>query len=492
MELTTEFIEPESNFESSIENDTNSSIPIPTNDTQMYLSSLGVWLAVPEWEAAITALALSVIIVLTLVGNVLVILSVFTYRPLRTAPNFYVVSLAVADMTVAILVLPFNVAYIILGRWVLGKILCEFWLTCDIYCCTNSILHLCVIALDRYKAITDPINYARKRTLNRVFWIVAITWVLSFAISSPPLLGWNDWPAEFKADTPCSLTSQQGYVIYSSLGSFFVPLVVMTSVYIRIFIATRRRLRQRARATRLSAMARQKSIDVSGNQKIEDTGERDRSSISSIENNGNDGHDQGGPCLHKGGEDSKGTKSQRKERHGKTLPLDETKLHPEVRREENQSLGVTGQLETQFVKDEFDSSKLSPANNVSEDSVTDAEKTPLNSKHSNHGTSREMQTKPHSARASRKSNRQPSQQVCQFVEEKQRISLSKERKAARTLGIIMGVFVVCWLPFFLMYVILPFCTSCAQPSPKLVNFITWLGYVNSALNRKLTATYITS
>jgi hypothetical protein len=45
----------------------------------------------------------------------------------------------------------------------------------------------------------------------------------------------------------------------------------------------------------------------------------------------------------------------------------------------------------------------------------------------------------------------------------------------------MGVFVVCWLPFFLMYVILPFCLNCC-PSERLVYFITWLGYINSALN----------
>lgn len=71
--------------------------------------------------------------------------------------------------------------------------------------------------------------------------------------------------------------------------------------------------------------------------------------------------------------------------------------------------------------------------------------------------------------------------VKQYMEERQRISLSKERRAARVLGIVMGVFVLCWLPFFLMYVILPFCPQCSI-APKTVNFITWLGYVNSALN----------
>jgi len=122
-------------------NESSTISSLPGNDTSnsgRYLSSLGVWLAIPEWEAAVTAITLSLIIVLTVVGNILVILSVFTYRPLRSAPNFFIVSLAVADMTVAILVLPLNVAYTILGRWVLGKIICEFWVTSDVLCCTGE------------------------------------------------------------------------------------------------------------------------------------------------------------------------------------------------------------------------------------------------------------------------------------------------------------------------------------------------------------------
>ncbi|KAH9423608.1 Octopamine receptor [Dermatophagoides pteronyssinus] len=71
--------------------------------------------------------------------------------------------------------------------------------------------------------------------------------------------------------------------------------------------------------------------------------------------------------------------------------------------------------------------------------------------------------------------------VKKIWEEKQKISLSRERRATRILGIIMGVFVACWLPFFLMYVIVPFCKSC-ELSRETVNFITWLGYMNSAIN----------
>ena len=49
-------------------------------------------------------------------GNVLVIISVFTYTPLKITPNFFIVSLAAADLTVSVCVLPFNVAYMVLGR----------------------------------------------------------------------------------------------------------------------------------------------------------------------------------------------------------------------------------------------------------------------------------------------------------------------------------------------------------------------------------------
>lgn len=359
-----------------------------------------------------------------------------------------------------------------------------------------SILHLCAIAIDRYRAITDPVNYARKRTLQRVLFTIAVVWIMSFLISSPPIFGWNDWPEDFNKDTPCQLTRQQGYIVYSALGSFFIPLALMTGVYVRIFIATRRRLRKRARASRLSAMARQKNADPGSSVgKNGDRTERDRSSISSIENNGNDG--SGDHCLERNNDDAmqlkKGKKPERKSPTCASNLLPSSSVENETTRNSgggggggsSSSGSVKTRLHSQLTGGDLDppSNKLSTTN-FSEDSVTDADI----SKHHNHsfregGGHTGPLTKCHgSSCGNRKSPRQPSQQVSQFVEEKQRISLSKERKAARTLGIIMGVFVVCWLPFFLMYVIIPFCKTCEEPSDKVVNFITWLGYLNSSLN----------
>lgn len=131
-------------------NNTTALLSMP-NETQT--DFLGVELAMPLWESVFTVVTLSLIIITTVLGNILVILSVFTYKPLRIVQNFFIVSLAVADLTVAILVLPLNVAYYVRGRWDFGIHVCKMWLTSDVLCCTASILHLCIIALDRELAL---------------------------------------------------------------------------------------------------------------------------------------------------------------------------------------------------------------------------------------------------------------------------------------------------------------------------------------------------
>lgn len=420
-------------------------------DDPKYPSSFGITLAVPEWEAICTAIVLTLIIISTIVGNILVILSVFTYKPLRIVQNFFIVSLAVADLTVAILVLPLNVAYSILGQWIFGIYMCKMWLTCDIMCCTSSILNLCAIALDRYWAITDPINYAQKRTLERVMLMIGVVWAFSLIISSPPLLGWNDWPDVFEPDTPCRLTSQPGFVIFSSSGSFYIPLVIMTVVYFEIYLATKKRLRDRAKATKISTIS-------SGQNKFatKESDHNDQDSVSS-ETNHNEHH--GATRLVSENEKHKRTKKltpkkKPKKRYWSKNDKSQNKLIIPILSNENSVTDMAENLENRNTSSESNSKEAHEGDMEVIETVVKVPK----------------RTKP---------NQQNT--VYQFIEEKQRISLTRERRAARTLGIIMGVFVVCWLPFFVLYLVIPFCASCCL-SNKFINFVTWLGYINSALN----------
>lgn len=268
--------------------------------------------------------------------------------------------------------------------------------------------------------------------------MIAGVWLLSLIISSPPLIGWNDWPPRdsFEVQQICELTKRQGYVIYSSLGSFYIPLFIMTIVYVQIFVATKRRLRERAQAAK---------INISKNTLKNKEDEQERESVSS-EIMANEHFEVNGKTKDK--------KSKKK----------------------NEKDADTNTLKPILTHD---------------DSLTDNCENSSSSQRRlslNPGSSEKMIST--STATIALSNSKPSPKVIiekkpgfvyQFIEEKQRISLSKERRAARTLGIIMGVFVVCWLPFFLMYVIIPFCPICC-PSRRLINFITWLGYINSVLN----------
>lgn len=353
-----------------------------------------------------------------------------------------------ADLTVAILVLPFNVANMMIGRWIFGIHLCKMWLTSDIMCCTSSILNLCAIALDRYWAITDPINYAQKRTVERVLLLIGGVWILSLVISSPPLIGWNDWPEVFDSQKhPCTLNSNPGYRVYSSLGSFFIPLIIMTIVYIEIYIATKRRLRERARASRINAMNLTAAV-ASGKEPIPTT-QQDQESISS-ETNHNE-HPNTSNVKH----------IEKRQKKGKR-----NKVKNSIKQEQNRTENL---LKPMMIND---------------DSATDLHDHSTESMKINENDDIEQSTalnKEHEHVKRSETSAKKTNTVYQFIEEKQRISLSKERRAARTLGIIMGVFILCWVPFFLLYIITPFCPTCC-PSDELIDFLTWLGYMNSFLN----------
>lgn len=95
--------------------------------------------------AALTALTLS-----TICGNVLVLVSVCFVKKLRQPSNYLIVSLALADLSVALAVMPFvSITDLIGGRWIFGQFFCNVFIAMDVMCCTASIMTLCVISIDR-------------------------------------------------------------------------------------------------------------------------------------------------------------------------------------------------------------------------------------------------------------------------------------------------------------------------------------------------------
>lgn len=87
-------------------------------------------------------------------GNVFVIAAILLERNLQSVANYLILSLAVADLLVAGLVMPLSAVYLVSDEWSMGPELCDMWTSSDVLCCTASILHLVAIALDRY-AVTS-------------------------------------------------------------------------------------------------------------------------------------------------------------------------------------------------------------------------------------------------------------------------------------------------------------------------------------------------
>ncbi|XP_044233396.1 5-hydroxytryptamine receptor 1E [Thunnus albacares] len=317
---------------------------------------------------AVVVVVLGLLTLLTALINGAVIIAICTTKKLHLPANYLICSLAVTDFLVAVLVMPISILYISMESWSLGQVVCELWLSVDMTCCTCSILHLCVIALDRYWAITKAIEYARKRSARRAAIMVGIVWVISIFISMPPLF-WRQRPSSSNLQQCIIEHDHLGYTIYSTMGAFYIPMFIILILYYRIYNAAKTLYQKRGSSRHLSSrsMGSQNSVNhcrVSHTFCVSDLSTSDP-----------------------------------------TLTTD--KLNATIRIPSFET-DMDGQ------------------------------------------------------------------------DEKNQICTSRERKAARILGLILGAFIICWLPFFLKEVLVGL--RVLQPSQLTSDVLTWLGYINSLIN----------
>lgn len=185
------------------------------------------------------SVALSVLILITVAGNVVVCLAVGLNRRLRSLTNCFIVSLAITDLLLGLLVLPFSAIYQLSCTWNFGKVFCNIYTSLDVMLCTASILNLFMISLDRYYAITDPLRYPVLVTPARVGVSLVLIWAVSITLSFLPIhLEWNSRNKTSGVNSTlvsCKVQVNLVYGLVDGLVTFYVPLVVMCVTYCRIF-----------------------------------------------------------------------------------------------------------------------------------------------------------------------------------------------------------------------------------------------------------------
>ncbi|XP_053275100.1 alpha-2C adrenergic receptor [Pleuronectes platessa] len=392
-------------------------------------------------QLAIWGLAglVSFLILFTIVGNVLVVIAVLTSRALKPPQNLFLVSLASADILVATLVMPFSLANELMGYWFFGKIWCDIYLALDVLFCTSSIVHLCAISLDRYWSVTQALEYNQKRTPKRVKGMIVVVWLISAVISFPPLISMDRTSNE--ASPQCILNDETWYILYSSLGSFFAPCVIMILVYIRIYQVAKTRTRTMSEKKRDVDTPRENGMD-----KAEPGGSMKSNRGGSMK----DQERENGHCQEQAAQS----------------PLPNEPKHVSTDPDED-------------FEDSSSSDEKPKKNSTSSKHHHEDRKGRMSSRKSSSASK-------YSSRKSRASSKSmelfSSRRKRRSTINRKKISAAREKRFTFVLAVVMGVFVLCWFPFFFSYSLYGICREPCQIPETLFKFFFWFGYVNSSLN----------
>ncbi|XP_069105243.1 D(2) dopamine receptor A-like [Argopecten irradians] len=439
-------------------------------------------------------LFLSPLIVFGIGGNILVCMAISMEKRLQSVTNYFLLSLAVTDLLVCVIVMPFSIINQFTGYWLFGPIICDLYVTADVLMSTSSILHLCTISLERYMAIRYPLA-TRNKSKTVVILKIILVWVIAVAISSPiTILGFIE-QSNVLNDSQCVLTNQN-FIIYGSICAFFIPLTIMVISYsftLYLLIGqcnkcksgqvegqpmirrslSRKPNKQRPRVKFSARRTRSCPEDQECSQDTTPIIQRKpliKSSISFPIHSHHRQHNQNSSGQAAGSHRGEGRGEARGEGRGEARGegRGEGRRIINMRTEEIPNSNSNSPTNTLWTREH----SPNPGSNGGSHSPlwTRGAQTP--------GGTNSLQglVKKHQLVIKAASILLMKKEAIQKEND-----VHTEEKASKVIGVVFILFVVCWAPFFIVNILTVLCTSCNFDNNLIAAFV-WLGWVSSTLN----------
>ncbi|XP_051265415.1 trace amine-associated receptor 1-like [Dicentrarchus labrax] len=174
--------------------------------------------------------------VLIMCGNLLLITSIVYFKQLHTPTNYLILSLAVADLLVGVLVLPFSAVLAVSSCGYVEDLLCKIRGSFDVFLSTSSILNLCFISVDRYYAVCQPLRYRTKINVRVIVIMILVSWTAPALNGiSMTFLGVNKGQSN-----RCVLFQNLSSAIMAIVFGFYFPAIVMVTIYLKILMVAQR------------------------------------------------------------------------------------------------------------------------------------------------------------------------------------------------------------------------------------------------------------
>ncbi|TSP36057.1 Muscarinic acetylcholine receptor M3 [Bagarius yarrelli] len=426
------------------------------------------------WEVVLIVLVTGTLSFITILGNLLVLISFRLNRQLRTISNYYLLSLAVADLILGTVSMNLYTVNIIMGRWMLGHLACDLWLALDYVASNASVMNLLVISFDRYFSVTRPLTYRTKRTPRKAAALISLAWLVSFVLWAPAILLWPHSEGELKDKVNCSIPflTVPSLTFGTAIAAFYLPVSIMIILYWRIYWEIENRAKGLAKIVGSVGSSQSSSVKVANKW----SNSTQSSLSSSIET-----HSRKGPELAR--KTSVGCFPVR-QKQPHLVPGNHSMLPPQteincreacnsnrwnIDEDEDAATSSTSEDEsTQDHKPRTLSTSNSAAIKLKDLQVT-----------SEYHLDAEPSTSEPSRPLSLKTNKLLDLSIHKQPKTKRRLNMIiREKKAARTLSAILLAFILTWTPYNVMVL-----ASISYHVPEKLWYLGyWLCYVNSTVN----------